>query len=353
MQIKKKIITGIALTAVLFTQTNFVSAASQIEDKDSVFMTVNGQNVKEQELYDTITLNASYGPALEVVDLKVLKEKYKDDSRLEAMINEKFDKAKTEVKDEDPQMKAAFASFGAVDKDDYIDKSGILLDSYRELARIDTSYNEIFTKAEKDYIYNNRFSSTADIFHILISPKIAVENNGNEEVTKKAKAEALAKAEKVIKEINSGLSFQDAVKKYSDDQSTVDGKLGNFDVTSARKAKVDQAIINEAFSLKNKEVSAKPVLGTFGYEIVMVNITKEKESYDNLKNDIAKKLYDIYFENNKNIAEYSMDLFRSDNKLAFMDNVLSKAYANSKLNTRKTYTQFDPNAQQDPYGQGY
>lgn len=352
MEIKKKLLTSVALGAIVLSQTGVIDAAAQIEDKDSVFMSINDKEVKEQELYDSITLNASYGPALEVADMKVLKAKYQDDSRLEKIIDEKYNQYKEENKEDDADLKKAFASYGAMDKDDFIDKSGILLQSYRELASIDVAYKEIFSKKEKDYVYNNKFSGDADIYHLLVAPKISSVDNGDEAKTKKAKEEALASAEKIIAEIKGGLSFEDAVKKYSDDKSNDTGKLGNYNVDSARKANIDQAIISEAFSLKDKEYSVKPVEGTYGYEIVMVKVTRDKETYENLKADVAKKLYDIYNGNNNNIGEYTMDMFRSDNKLEFSDQAMSKAYANKKLNSRKSYTQFDPNNQENQFGQG-
>lgn len=105
-------------------------------------------------------------------------------------------------------------------------------------------------------------------------------------------------ADKVVNEINNGLSFEDAAKKYSSCPSSQEG--GNLGFFSAGQMvpEFEQA----AFSLKPGEMSG-PVKTQFGYHIIL---TEEKKPagimpYDKAKEMIRQHLsgqrqQDIYYK---------------------------------------------------------
>ncbi|MDL2211773.1 peptidylprolyl isomerase [Erysipelotrichaceae bacterium OttesenSCG-928-M19] len=339
MKINKGIVAGFLACSMLFSHAIY---ASEITDKDKTVVTVNDKKITNQSLYDSIVLNSSYGPALEVLDMKFLSEKYKDDSRLQTIIDEKYAEVKEAYQEDDPDLKQEYASYGVSNKEDYLEKSGLILEAYRELAAIDTSYDKIFTKEEKDYVYKHKFSGTGKIYHIVISPKISVDDAMDETLLNNAKAEALKSAESVVADLDKGMSFQEAAKKYSDDKLTEDGYIGEYDVDSARSAGVDQSVSNAAFQLEDKKYTTNPVATKYGYEIVYIEYTKEKKTYDELKNDIAKKLYDLYQGNNQYITEHALMLFRDGNDISFNDTIMSREYANALIQARKSYVQYNP-----------
>jgi parvulin-like peptidyl-prolyl isomerase len=80
----------------------------------------------------------------------------------------------------------------------------------------------------------------------------------------RTKVEAKARANEVVSKIRSGTSFEDAVKTYSDDSSSVDrvGSLGKF-----HKSDMDPAFGNAAFALKVGEVS-DAVETPFGFHVI-------------------------------------------------------------------------------------
>lgn len=350
MRLKRKVVVSAVLSFLLVTQG---ANAANISDKDKTVVTVNDKKLTEENLYDSLALNAGYTPGLEVLDYKVLSEKYKDDSRLQKILDEKYDEVKEANKEDDKDLKKEFASYGVSNKEDYIKKSGLLLAAYRELISIDTAYDTIFTKEEKDYIYKNKFSGQGKIYRILISPKISSIDANDESKINSAKADALKTAESVVSDLNKGTSFQDAVKKYSDDKVNDTGLIGDYNVDSAKKANVDQAIINAAFALENKKYTTTPIETQYGYEIVYIEYSKEKKSYDELKNDIAKILYDMYKGNNQYIGEYMLTTYRANDKLNIYDQTISKSYANVEIQNRKSYIQFDPEAANQYGNMGY
>ncbi|MDF9866915.1 parvulin-like peptidyl-prolyl isomerase [Bacilli bacterium PM5-3] len=350
MSLKRKVFAGVILSAFVVSNITF---AAEISNKDKEVVTVNKKKITEEALNDAISLNASYAPALEVLDMKVLKEKYKDDSRLKGIIDKKYQEVKEANKEDDKDLKKEYASYGVKTKEAYLEKSGLLLEAYRELARIDTAYNEIFTKAEKDYVYKNKFSGTANIYHLLISPKITSTDALDETKLEKAKQEASKRAKDVVSELNKGMSFKDAVKKYSDDKINEDGLIGKYNVTSAKTAGVSQVITNAAFALEDKKYTMTPIETEYGYEIIYVEYTEAKKSYDDLKNDVASKLYELYSTNNQYTSEYALLLFRENNNIDIKDAIYSKAYANSLLTGRKQYIQYDPETANQYGNYGY
>lgn len=96
-----------------------------------------------------------------------------------------------------------------------------------------------------------------------------------------------AKAEEVVKEINEGLSFEEAATKYSSCPSNAQGgDLGHF--TKGRMVPEFEAA---AFDMKVGEVSA-PVKTQFGYHIIKLVDKKEEsvKAFDEVKNQLSQQL---------------------------------------------------------------
>ena len=345
MKLNKKIIVSLVICLGVFSSSVF---ASEIKDADKEIINVNGKKLTNQNLYDSMMTNASYAPYLDVLDYKFLTEKYKGDERLKKIIDSNY----AQMEEANKDMKNIFALFGVDNKADYLKKSGVELAAYRELAAMDTAYDKIFTNAEKDYIYENRFSGQGKIYHILLSPKISANDANDESKINEAKAEALQRGEEVVSKLDGGASFSDMVKQYSDDRLTENGLIGDYNINSAREANLDPNVIPAVFKLKNKEYS-NPIETDYGYEIVYIEYSKEKQSAEELRNDIARILYDMYQGNNQNTANYAVMMYRQNNGINFKDNVLSRTYANSFMQARKSFLQFDPNQQNQYANYGY
>jgi len=112
--------------------------------------------------------------------------------------------------------------------------------------------------------------------HILIKPK-----DGK-------KDQALAKIKKIRAEIEKGLSFDDAAKKYSDDKANANrgGDLGY-----ATRNRWDPKFAEAAFSLELNKVS-QPVESSFGYHLITVLDKKPEQTktLDDVKESITKQL---------------------------------------------------------------
>jgi len=97
--------------------------------------------------------------------------------------------------------------------------------------------------------------------HVLVAYKGA--KRAPKGVTR-SKADAKARAQEALGKVRGGMTFEDAVKQYSDDAGSADrmGSLGKF----ARDA-MDPAFGAAAFALKVGEIS-EPVETPFGFHLI-------------------------------------------------------------------------------------
>ncbi|MCT4508034.1 MAG: peptidylprolyl isomerase [Tepidibacter sp.] len=120
-----------------------------------------------------------------------------------------------------------------------------------------------------------------------------------------------AKAKEILAEINDGLSFEDAAKKYSKCPSKErGGDLGLFS-----KGQMVPEFENAAFSMEKGEVS-EPVKTQFGYHIIKLTDKKDADtkSFDEVKDNIYAQLIHkqqqvTYFEKVEELkAKYSVTI---------------------------------------------
>ncbi len=99
--------------------------------------------------------------------------------------------------------------------------------------------------------------------------------------------EDLAKAEEIIEEIKSGLSFAEAAEKYSKCPSSQKGGELGFFGKGAMVPEFEKA----AFELALDEIS-EPVKTNFGYHIIKVTDAREEghKSYQEVRDSLAKQL---------------------------------------------------------------
>jgi parvulin-like peptidyl-prolyl isomerase len=129
----------------------------------------------------------------------------------------------------------------------------------------------------KDYYEKNKksffTSETAEFAHILV----ADEKTANQ----------------VLKEIQGGLSFEEAVNKYSTDNMTKNNK-GNFGPLNRQviEQMFGPDFASAIFSLKEGEVYSKPLTSASGYHIVkLIKLTPaHQRSYEEAKGDVKNLL---------------------------------------------------------------
>lgn len=336
----KKIILTSFLGLSLISTTVIKAESFTIDDPKKVVVSVNGENKTEEDLYNQITMQAGYQPSVDVLDLKVMSEQFKDNTKLNEIIEKLYQEKLDASKEDDPNLTLDYKLYNANNKAEYIERSGIKLNAYQTLAQMQTANDQIFTKQQKQYLYDNRFSATQKIYSILIEPKLENPNESDQKVMDKALSSALKQASDLRQEATTKNDFIGIAKEYN--KFFADGYLGEFDVNSARAAGLDSVLVNAAFKLKDKEISM-PIQTQYGYYLLYVEYTKEKPSMDSVKDQITQMLFDMYTKDNPYLANYALFLYRNNNKIALYNNLDSKLYANGYLQAKKQYLQYEPN----------
>lgn len=116
--------------------------------------------------------------------------------------------------------------------------------------------------------------------HILV----ALDRGADEETTKKAKEKLTA----ILKELDSGVPFEDLARKYSDDPGSkeIGGELGYF-----ARGQMVREFEEAAFALNPGEV-AREVRSSFGFHVIKMEerVPPSTKSFDEVKEEIRGKL---------------------------------------------------------------
>ncbi len=184
------------------------------------------------------------------------------------------------------------------------------------------------TDEEIEKYYNEESKGDIEVYHILITPDVT------DDMTSDEKTEAEDKAKEKVKEIINKLkeaddvlaTFKTLAASESDDEATKDdgGNLGyiNYGVLSDEY----DELVEAAYKLKDGEYSTSVITTELGYHVIYRNASKEKDSLDNLKEDIIKTLADELMETDEEISINSMKYYQKLYNMEIIDSTLNKQY---------------------------
>ena len=143
---------------------------------------------------------------------------------------------------------------------------------------------------------------------------------------KEKEEEALQEAKAVIAKLKKGENFEDLAKEYSDDEATKEkgGNMGSINKGSYGSDDFDK----EVYNLKVGSYSNVPVKTSKGYEIVFVKSESEKESLEDLKDEIIETLRDQKISKDSTVQINAMTELRKENGVDIIDSELNKTYKN-------------------------
>ena len=129
--------------------------------------------------------------------------------------------------------------------------------------------------------------------------------------------------------LNSYLSYLCLAKEYSKDESTKDkgGSLGKINFGDL-DSKYDE-LLNTAKKLKDGEYSTSVITTELGYHVILKVKTYEKDTLENLKDEIVKKLADKYISDNQDsIGLTALQHYRKEYNMEIEDDEIKKQYSN-------------------------
>lgn len=199
----------------------------------------------------------------------------------------------------------------------------------------------LVTDKEIEDYYKDEAKGDVEVYHILITPKVTDSMTATEK--KEAEDAAKAKAEEVIKKLDSSKDkleeFKKLVKEYSEDEATKDkdGNLGyiNYGTLSSSY----DELLDAVYKIKDGKYSKSVITTELGYHVVYRNASKEKDTLENLKESIIKTLADRKIEKDSKLNVKAMKYYRELYNVKITDSELDRQYGiylNSSLNSSST-----------------
>ncbi len=281
--------------------------------------------ISATDLYNNIKKKYALASLVDMIDTKILLEKYPDkdkdatkdaESQIESVKkyyvdeNGKYDESK---------LLTALKQFYGIDNINEF-KEMLKLSYYRDIAVTDYSKESVTDKDIKKY-YDDEIVGDISAKHILISPKTT--DDMTDEDKKKAEEDALKTAKEVITKLNKGEKFDDLAKEYSQDESNKNngGDLGYFN-----KGAMVEEFEKAAYALKLNAYTKEPVKTKFGYHIILKTGEKEKASLESMKDDLIDKIAKEKRESDNAYAIEAMVEIRKANGMKIQDDEIAKQY---------------------------
>ncbi len=193
------------------------------------------------------------------------------------------------------------------------------------------------TVSERDV--ENKYSEV-NIQHLLVMPKVSTTNNQDEQ--KKYDEEAQKKVLDIQKQIQNGLSFDEAAKTSSDDLATRPngGQLGWVGV-----GKMVPEFEAVAFVLDQDEVS-QPVRTAYGYHLIKLLDRREKRRPINL--DIEKEKAAILKDKQQRALQSYFSTILNTSKIQILDPSLEAFKAKSEGDFATAFGAYQSLVSQNP-----
>ncbi len=334
---KKKII---VLALIVLLMSGCGSKIPTLSNGDEAVVTLkDGSMISANELYEELKDDYALLSMVNLVDKKILEDKYKDKleeaseyvensmSQLEAMYGDELTSL--------IQQQTRYSSVEGYEEALYV--------SYlQNLAITDYCKDQINEKEVKKY-YDKNIVGDIKISHILITPEVTKDMTDDEK--KKAETEAKDKIEAIISELNKtdkkdiADKFAELAKEQSMDQTSKDngGSLGfiNKDTLSSEY----DELVDAAYKLANGKFTTKLVTTELGYHVVLRTESKEKAPLEDVRDDVLEDLAAEYLTENPVANVKGLQEIRKEYKLEIVDSELKSQYANYIQNMLNEYQQ--------------
>lgn len=294
------------LIGLIFMALIWPKRIAKLENGEEVAVETEKGNVTADQLYNLMKNRYSSGTLIEIVDRMILLDKY-------TLTDEDIDKVKENANyyfnmyEQNYGMdKATFLNNNGFDsEEDFVD--------YLKLDYLRNKYYEEYLKSqvkdsEIEEYYNSNVFAPFNVEHILVKTSSTVDDET-----------AKSKATLILNDINNGMSFADAVTKYSSDIVNE-----SFQITYA--SQIEQAFLNAAKALKDGEISSSLVKTSYGYHIIYRTTTDVKDSLEEAKPTILDVLSSNLAQESDNSLEKVLVKLREENKMTIRDTEIKSLY---------------------------
>ena len=310
---------GGVLATVLVVILIWPDRIAKLENGLEPVASIDGLTVTAEDLYEDMKEIYSVNNLLDIIDNKILEEKYPE-----------TDEMNTELNDQAENYYNMYNQYYGYSKEEFLTKSGFgserafieyLRLQYRRTQYTDDYIKEQITDKEIEKYYEDKVYGDINTKHILVK----VSSSATDE--EKKKAENLAK--EIITKLNEGKSFDEVKDEYKD-KITYE-ELGY----KAYNASLESAYMEAMQKLENNSYTKEPVQTSYGYHVIYRIDQKEKPSLEDVKEEISTSLVSEHKSEDTSVQYKALEKMREDAKLKFTDTVLEKKYETYKSQYNK------------------
>lgn len=310
---------GGVLATVLVVILIWPDRIAKLENGLEPVASIDGLTVTAEDLYEDMKEIYSVNNLLDIIDNKILEEKYPE-----------TDEMNTELNDQAENYYNMYNQYYGYSKEEFLTKSGFgserafieyLRLQYRRTQYTDDYIKEQITDKEIEKYYEDKVYGDINTKHILVK----VSSSATDE--EKKKAENLAK--EIITKLNEGKSFDEVKDEYKD-KITYE-ELGY----KAYNASLESAYMEAMQKLENNSYTKEPVQTSYGYHVIYRIDQKEKPAPKDVKEEIITSLVSEHKSEDTSVQYKALEKMREDAKLKFTDTVLEKKYETYKSQYNK------------------
>lgn len=310
---------GGVLATVLVVILIWPDRIAKLENGLELVASIDGLTVTAEDLYEDMKEIYSVNNLLDIIDNKILEEKYPE-----------TDEMNTELNDQAENYYNMYNQYYGYSKEEFLTKSGFgserafieyLRLQYRRTQYTDDYIKEQITDKEIEKYYEDKVYGDINTKHILVK----VSSSATDE--EKKEAENLAK--EIITKLNEGKSFDEVKDEYKD-KITYE-ELGY----KAYNASLESAYMEAMQKLENNSYTKEPVQTSYGYHVIYRIDQKEKPALKDVKEEIITSLVSEHKSKDTSVQYKALDKMREDAKLKFTDTVLEKKYETYKSQYNK------------------
>ena len=301
----------------------------KLKNGQEAVVSLTGDKISVDDLYDEMKNKYALSMLIDMVDEKILNDKYEEtDEELKYIENQRTND-ETYYKYIYAQSYSTFDEYARARYgiQNVSELQEIYRLGYRRNQAVKDYVKGLVTDSEIETYYNDEFIADIEASHILITANYS--DGATEEEKTKAEEEALNTAKEVIEKLNNGEDFAELAKTYSKDGSASEGgALGRFGsgdmVPEFEKA---------AYALEVGKYTTEPVKTEFGYHIIMKTKEYDKDPIEDAKEEIVETLADRKISADSTLSYKALDELRSDNGMKIEDSDLNSQYENYVYNT--------------------
>lgn len=310
---------GGVLATVLVVILIWPDRISKLENGLEPVASIDGLTVTAEDLYEDMKEIYSVNNLLDIIDNKILEEKYPE-----------TDEMNTELNDQAEKYYNMYNQYYGYSKEEFLTKNGFgserafieyLRLQYRRTQYTDDYIKEQITDKEIEKYYEDKVYGDINTKHILVK----VSSSATDE--EKKEAENLAK--EIITKLNEGKSFDEVKDEYKD-KITYE-ELGY----KAYNASLESAYMEAMQKLENNSYTKEPVQTSYGYHVIYRIDQKEKPALKDVKEEIITSLVSEHKSEDTSVQYKALEKMREDAKLKFTDTVLEKKYETYKSQYNK------------------